>query len=140
MGALVDIARFRSDRFSPALPEECQVNPEVYGAELAYWLGAALAREGLATSYPESEDWGWFIEYSDDSGAEFAIHCYNIDGSKEDWLLSLRPFGRKLFGRDKPPVALAEPLLQRIRTVLEKETAITDLEWLVTDPTAETAM
>lgn len=131
MTALIDVARFRSSRFTPALPEECQVNPEVYGAELAYWLGAALAKEGISTSYPSSEDWGWFIEYSDDSGAEFAIHCYNVEGSKEQWLLSLRRFGRKLFGRDKPPMALAEPLLVGVRTVLEGEPSITDLEWLV---------
>jgi len=62
-----------------------------------------------------------------------------VEGSKEDWLLSLRPFGRKLFGRDKPSIALAEPLLQRIRAVLEKETSITDLEWLLTDPSAGSA-
>jgi hypothetical protein len=139
MGSLADIVRFRSERFRPVLPEERQVNPEVYGAELAFWLGAALAKEGVVTSYPNSEDWGWFIEYFDDSGAEFAIHCYNVEGSKDDWLLSLRPYGRKLFGRDKPPIALAEPLLQGIRTVLEKEASITDLEWLITDPSAGSA-
>ena len=130
MELLTNVARFRSERFAPALPEDCQVNPEVYGAELAFWLGAALARRGVVTSYPQSEDWGWFIEYADASGAEFAIHCYNVDGSKDRWLLSLRRFGRKLFGRDKPPLALATPLITGIREVLQEESSVSELTWL----------
>jgi hypothetical protein len=110
METLTDLAQFRSGRFRPALPEVCQVNPRVYGAELAFWLGAALAAKGATTSYPQSEDWGWFIEYSGDSAAEFAVYCGNVEGSADQWLLSLRRFGRKLFGRDKPPVSLAAPL------------------------------
>lgn len=29
---------FDSDLFQPFLPESAQVNPKVYGAELAFWL------------------------------------------------------------------------------------------------------
>lgn len=55
----MEFAQFRSGRFRPALPEVpevCQVNPRVYGAELAYWLGAALAARGdlFAKSSPFS--------------------------------------------------------------------------------------
>jgi hypothetical protein len=130
MAELLDIARFRSPRFQPALPEECQVNPEVYGAELAFWLGAALAGEGVVTSYPNSEDWGWFIEYAGESASEFALHCYNVEGSREHWHLALRAFPRKMFGRDRPSVSLAEPLLRGLRAVLEQEASVTELEWL----------
>jgi hypothetical protein len=133
MDALRDIARFRSGRFAPALPEECQVNPQVYGAELAVWLGAALARKGVITSYPESEDWGWFIEYSDKSGAEFAVHCCNTENSADQWILSLRRFGRKLFGRDKPPLSLASPLITAIQAVLREEPSVSDLQWLFSE-------
>src|SRR5262245_29293448 len=56
MEELRDIAR--SERFSPVLPDESQVNPGVYGAELAFWLCAELAALGVITSYPVSEDWG----------------------------------------------------------------------------------
>ncbi|WP_413701987.1 hypothetical protein ACLKMH_10950 [Psychromonas sp. KJ10-10] len=51
---------FKSDLFKPFLPEDSQVNPEVYGAELAYWLSKKLAEKNIITSYPESEDWGGF--------------------------------------------------------------------------------
>ena len=36
MTTLIDIAEFHSARLAPVLPEESQVNPQVYGAELAY--------------------------------------------------------------------------------------------------------
>src|SRR4029079_14060405 len=61
MSALRDIAEFRSTRFAPVLPDDAQVNPQVYGAELAFWLCTELAKRGVMTSYPDFEDWGWFI-------------------------------------------------------------------------------
>jgi len=65
---------FASDRFLPYLPEACQVNPGAYGFELALWLSNALMQAGIATGYPMSEDWGWFIEYVEGE-AEFMIGC-----------------------------------------------------------------
>jgi hypothetical protein len=56
------------------LPEARQVNPGAYGFELALWLSNALMQTGIITSYPMSEDWGWFIEYSE-GDAEFMIGC-----------------------------------------------------------------
>ena len=70
MSSLRDSARFESEHFAPVLPEDCQVSPGVYGAELAFWVSAELARSGIATSYPNSEDWGWFIEFMRESGSD----------------------------------------------------------------------
>ena len=136
MEELQDIAQFRSARFAPLLPDDSQVNPGVYGAELAFWLCGELARRGVVTSYPESEDWGWYIEYTAESGAEFAVHCGNVQGEANQWLLSLRRFGRKLFGRDKPSFSLAAPLVSQIREVLGDEPSISDLEWLYSEHSA----
>ncbi|MCQ8105537.1 hypothetical protein NP590_15605 [Methylomonas sp. SURF-2] len=130
MSSLKDIARFKSALFSPLLPEHCQVNPEVYGAELAFWLCSELARRGIATSYPNSEDWGWFIEFLPGSGAEFAVHCCNVEGRRDEWLLSLRRHARKMFGRDKPPFAEAATLVEGIRELLVGSPGIAELEWL----------
>ncbi|HSW27782.1 MAG TPA: hypothetical protein VLJ62_33820, partial [Burkholderiaceae bacterium] len=58
----------------PFLPEEAQVNPGAYGYELAHWLSSELMEAGVSTSYPLSEDWGWFIEYIGGE-AEFMIGC-----------------------------------------------------------------
>jgi hypothetical protein len=130
MGELKDIAEFVSEKFNPILPDECQVNPEVYGAELAYWLCSELAKRQIVTSYPQHEDWGWYIEFTTKSGSEFAVHCGNIMGVENRWLLSLRRYGRKLFGRDKPPFSDADILISGIKETLETEPSITELKWL----------
>lgn len=123
-----DIAEFTSDALSPFLPDRSQVNPEVYGAELAYWLSRALAAEGCSTSYPIAEDWGWFLEYRADSGSMFAVHCVNVEGSRTRWSLALRRFGRKMFGRDKPPYEEANDLVERILRVLRNDESISEVE------------
>ncbi|MEP0547317.1 MAG: hypothetical protein ABJF88_10330 [Rhodothermales bacterium] len=134
MNDLLDLATFRSGRFAPVLPEDSQVNPGCYGAELAYWLCLRLAERGVVTSYPDAEDWGWMLGYATDAGDEFALLCGNVDGVNDAWVLALRRFGRKLFGRDKPPFAHAEPLILALRAVLDAEETITALEWQI--PTA----
>ena len=130
MDPLQDIVEFRTDRFAPILPEDSQVNPQVYGAELAYWLASELAKRGVVTSYPIAEDWGWFVEYHTDAGSEFAVHCINVDGAKDHWLLSLRRFGRKMFGRDKPPYSDAARLVDAIRALVENQD-FSSVTWLV---------
>ena len=77
---------FTSDQFLPALPEECQGNPGVYGFELAWWLCQALAQAGIVTSYPLGEDWGWLIEYIAPSGIEFTIGCGSMAEEGEGYL------------------------------------------------------
>ena len=131
MENLIDIAEFASVKFEPILPEECQVNPGVYGAELAYWLCTELAKSGIDTSYPQNEDWGWYIEFITGSGSEFAVHIGNVFGTKDRWLLSLRRYGRKMFGRKKPPISEAENLLSEIKQIIESEPSISDLKWLL---------
>jgi len=125
---LLDMAEFTSEALSPFLSEGSQVNPQVYGAELAFWLSRALAAEGFNTSYLIAKDWGWFLEYETDSGSMFAIHCENVEGSRTRWSLSLRRFGRKMFGRDKPPYEDANNLVEQILRVLENDEAISEVE------------
>ena len=133
MKEMVDIVEFRSDSFVPILPDDCQVNPQVYGAELAFWLCVGLAKKGVVTSYPEYEDWGWYIEYVPASGAEFAVHCVNVDGTRDRWRLSLRRHARKMFGRDMPPFSEAAGLVLEIRKLLEEEPTISQLDWQFSD-------
>lgn len=124
---LIDLVELRTNKFAPFLPDDSQVNPGVYGAELAYWLAQKLASRGVVTSYPEYEDWGWYIDYATSDGAEFAIHCGNVDGKDDMWLLSLRRYARKMFGRDKPSFDMASVLVNAIREILvEAEIPIQD--------------
>jgi hypothetical protein len=88
---------FESAKFSPYLPEECQVNPGVYGFELAQWLSQKLAAENVITSYPNYEDWGWFIEYSQNE-IDFMICCGSMTEPDESssnqpitWTIYIEP-------------------------------------------------
>lgn len=129
MDTPLDIVTFRSARFAPFLPEDSQVNPEVYGAELAYWLSAELARQGVFTSYPQSEDWGWYVEYITPNGSEFAVLCGNVSGTKDRWVLALRRHARKMFGRDRPSYSEAASLVAAIRKVVETAACASAIGW-----------
>jgi hypothetical protein len=74
---------FSSDKFRPFLPEDAQVNPGAYGFELAAWLSRALAEKGVLTSYPISEDWGWFISYDLSSKSALMIACGSMSDPGE---------------------------------------------------------
>jgi hypothetical protein len=120
---------FESKMFSPFLPDEAQVNPNVYGAELAFWLSRQLAQRGMPTSYPEYEDWGWFIKYSTEDGHDYWLCCANRDGAQDKWRCHLEPKARSLFGRNKASVEGARPLIHALRNVLAEEPGISNVKW-----------
>lgn len=120
---------FVSNLFAPFLPDEAQVNPGVYGAELAFWLARQLAQRGIVTSYPQYEDWGWFIEYTTADGDEHWLCCVNRDGATDEWRCVLRPRSRSLFGRNKAPVGGARPLLDALHALLAETPGIHDVTW-----------
>jgi hypothetical protein len=120
---------FDSKMFSPFLRDEAQVNPGVYGAELAYWLSRQLAQRGTPTSYPQYEDWGWFIEYSTEDDYEYWLCCANRDGAQDKWRCNLQPKAKSLFGRNKAPAEGAETLMHALRSVLREEPGISNVTW-----------
>jgi len=120
---------FESKMFAPFLPDEAQVNPGVYGAELAFWLSRQLAKRGKLTSYPACEDWGWFIEYSAEDDYEYWLCCANREGAQDKWRCYLQPKAKGLFGRSKAPIEGARGLLQSLRDVLREEDSISNVAW-----------
>lgn len=120
---------FDSNRFRPVLPEESQVNPGRYGAELAYWLCTELAKNGVITSYPNYEDWGWFIEFITDAGDEYWLCCSNVDGVDDRWVCFLNPKSKGLFGRKIAAVKNAEPLVAALESLLESEPSVSNIHW-----------
>ena len=123
-----DTVIFKSDRFIPVLPEECQVNPGRYGAELSYWLCLELAKANVITSYPNYEDWGWFLDYQGESGDEFRLCCGNIDGSNNEWQCFVEPLSRGIF-KGKADIALASKLTGALRAILANSPDISGIEW-----------
>lgn len=119
---------FKSDRFRPFLPEDAQVNPECYGAELAWWLCRQLADRKIFTSYPNYEDWGWFLEYIVGEN-EYWLCCGNDEGAANRWRVFLRPMSKGLFARKKAPLDEAAPLLRGLQEVLAAHAEISEIEW-----------
>lgn len=120
---------FRSEAFHPFLPEDSQVNPGVYGAELAFWLAEKLAAHGIVTSYPNYEDWGWFIEYVTAEEDEFWLCCGNVGGERKNWLCYIDPKAKGMFGRRKASIESASPLLEALRVVLEEAPEVSNIAW-----------
>ena len=120
---------FDSALFTPFLPEESQVNPEVYGTELAFWLARQLAETGVVTSCPNCEDGGWFIEYITNEGDEYWLCCVNREGEKYKWICYLDPKAKSLFGRNRAVGENALPLLNGLKTVLDNSQGIMNIVW-----------
>ena len=120
---------FKSDLFKPFLPEQSQVNPGRYGAELAYWLSRKLFEKGIITSYPEYEDWGWFIEYTTEEGDEYWLCCGNVEGAEDEWHIFLDPQKKGFFSRQKANIENAHSLILALRTILNKHNQISGIEW-----------
>ena len=120
---------FTSNRFKPVLPEDSQVNPGRYGAELAFWLCVELAHAGVPTSYPNYEDWGWFIEYVTEAGDEFWLCCGNVDDEVDRWHCYLYAQGKGFLGRKSPQPEAARPLMDALRRVLDGEPSVSNIEW-----------
>ena len=112
------MAVFTSERFRPFLPDGCQVNPNVLGFELASWLSESLARNGVVTSYPSEEDWGWYLEFAD-GDLDYQICC---SGAKEnesyEWRVFVVPLKR--FLRSRPPQAMADELFESVLDCLKE--------------------
>ena len=125
---LFDTVTFTSGHFKPVLPDDCQVNPGRYGAELAYWLCVELAKASVVTSYPNYEDWGWYLEYRSDNGEEFRICCGNVDGRDDNWMCFVEPLSKGIL-RGKANPASASRLLEGMDAILRKTPEITNIEW-----------
>ena len=119
---------FYSEGFRPFLPEDAQVNPERYGAELTWWLCQKLAVEGIYTSYPNFEDWGWFLKYIKGKN-EYRLCCGNIDGQENKWRMILQPEKKRWFGLAGVPLEDAKDLLNAVDKVLHDSEEISHIKW-----------
>lgn len=119
---------FNSEMFKPFLPEDSQVNPECYGAELSWWLSRELARKNIFTSYPNFEDWGWFLEFIIDD-CEFLVCCGNISGEKNKWQIYINRQSKGFFTRKKPSMEMAKRVIDTIDLLLKEAPGITNINW-----------
>jgi hypothetical protein len=120
---------FVTAKFLPTLPEDCQVNPGRYGFELALWLAQALSRQGIVTSYPNDEEWAWFLDYEPSDELNLTICCASrcgigagYDGQPIAWTISIQE-RRSMKQRIRTPLCHdeLEALGSRIMALLQAE-------------------
>lgn len=86
---MVQLFRFRSDRFDPAAEEPNPINP-IPGLALLRWLREALAASGREPGEPAPEDWGWYL-LVEAGGSRHLIGASGegrLDGGV-DWVLQI---------------------------------------------------
>jgi hypothetical protein len=123
---------FSTDKFRPFLPEFHQVNTGLYGYELADWLTRRLAAKGIHTSYPNWEDWGWYLEYISDAEQEvrMKISSYwrGLEAGPMDWQVLVEQRGKPNKTSDAPhPV---EAIRKAVLSLLAEENIqAKEVEW-----------
>jgi hypothetical protein len=136
MARVRDHVRFHSPLFTPAGPEEGQINPGCFGRTLAVWLRERLTAVSVEVGEPVAEDWGWLLGATVQA-SHFGIGCANVDDSDSDWLVFVETVGpgilAKLFQRTPPNTDSAAALARQIDAILRAEPDITRLEWFQVD-------
>jgi hypothetical protein len=130
-----DHVRFTAHQFAPIKPEDEQVNPGVYGEELARWLQERLQAAGYTVAEPGPEDWGWFLSVSR-GGARFLVGCGNTAGSRTEWLAFAEPavgLLARLLGRARADAAAHAALTHAIDAALRGEPGVAGVEWFQQD-------
>jgi hypothetical protein len=67
-------------RFEVTTPGPDFINPRCFGEDFALWLREQLAGEGIGTSEPIQEDWGWVLLLSS-KGHAFTLAIGVMDES-----------------------------------------------------------
>lgn len=111
---------FTSDRFPPILPEPCQVNADLYGFELAVFLAQGLAQQGVVSSYPMPDEWGWFLEFISEHEQELMVGCASV-GATQGYPTEWRVFVRQRRKPRKGGEDLSPVLIEAILSVLAAE-------------------
>lgn len=125
--------RFRSQNFRPLRPEEDQVNPGVYGEELARWVATRLVESGSIEPRVDFEDFAWLVELPFGDATAWLL-CANECGSDEIWMIDVREAPRFLgwVRRPKLPANELLDLCTKIHAILAAETGLSEIEWFKT--------
>ena len=123
-----------TDRFEVTTPSDHFINPRCFGEDFAKWLAPRLESNGLPTSDPLQEDWGWLL-LVDHAGFRFGLSIGVMEASlgvvPADWRVGVEysRFTNSLRHWFKPePFELLQDVAARVRSILEAEPAFRLLE------------
>ncbi len=121
---------FRSDRFGALEGEDKVINPDLWGKQLADFLKVGLKTQGIETTEPIAEDWGWALKIKNESAA-FWIGCGHYQEYSDGYLCFIEPhkasgwkFFRKVDAKDR-----IASLQRALDTILSEEAGIHSKRW-----------
>ena len=123
------VAVFESAAFNHTEPKDTFINPCCYGDDLARWLLAELAQQGVVVdAEPGQEDFGWYFGFVVDEEKYCAV--ISSDGAGEWFLVIERACGflGSLFGGRHRAVGRAGVAV--IEAVLSRSEEIANLRWV----------
>ncbi len=118
---------FQAERFGGPGARPNQYSPEIFGAELAEFLGSKFREVGLSGTVGE-EDWGWMVELkSEPFPLWLGCASYGDDG----WLVFIEPsqptvrkWLKKIDTRDE-----VETVARQLEQILVNSGGATNLNW-----------
>ena len=121
---------FRSDCFPPYDGEEQEINRDLWGKRLAEFLRDGLRAEGIETTEPVPEDWGWMLPTLNQD-FQLWIGCGHYQEYPDGFLCFIEPhepyirkFVKKIDTREK-----VSQLQQAMDKVLAENAGIRDKRW-----------
>ncbi len=133
---------FKSDLFEVEPGEDDEINPGIYGRQLAKWLKVQLEHRGYTIEPTIKEDWGRCLMCARDPFMLW-VGCGNMQNLDEENLLSPPPtneaivwhcfataevpFWKRIFGKPDTSAAVTK-LDAALRDLLEHEPRITLVE------------
>lgn len=120
-------ATFRSSAFNTTEPEDCFINPDNYGDDLARWMIRELRSRGVEVGEELQEDHGWYFTFRS-GGVEYDF----VVGSRDQdewlgWIERRVGFVASLLGGRARGIEVEAAL--EIDAVLSSSELIRDVRW-----------
>jgi hypothetical protein len=127
---MAHVITFRSSKFDTATETPNPVNP-IAGQSMLRWLCEQLRSSPYQTTTPEAEDWGWYVDVSEE-GASYLVGASadpDEPGASIDWTVQIekhRSLRDKVTGGNK--MAADDALSALVERIIRSDPAITDVE------------
>ena len=126
---MAHLVSFRSTRFDPTAETPNPINP-IAGQAVLNWLRAELAKAQYASTEPDTEDWGWYINV-EGGGASYMVGASaDAEGSTPsvEWVIQVhrhQSLKEKLLGRNQ--MAVDDPLVALIERIVRADPDSSDV-------------
>ena len=125
---------FRSDLFPPYEGEDKEINPGIYGKRFAEFIRDGLRGEGVESSDPFAEDWGWVVPTANPQ-FRLWIGCANYQEYPDGFLCFIephKPFIHRLFRKIDTRDRVSD-LQVALDGVLSEQSGIRSKRWWTYD-------